>query len=301
MIKVLASIVILFVLVICFFIWYPFEKDYDKYIIKLNSLDYSDDSLVDLEQLPGLAVNDDSLGEISCDDFPKFLGTNDADYTKMCFDACGGSGSIIQVLEGESIIFNGEYLKPGFWCAKNKKLSCNQQTSNLVKSATSYVCNPKYPNLFGGIDGNTVVACSSAIYESRGILRDRKNNNVQVNPRTVTLSSELEKFNNLNRFYCDYSTTIKERLIVHPGASQVPILNFKPHLDPCFDYFYPSDTDKGFVNNKCQCANYDEDGKCVPCKVGQLPCRRIFSRTNKISLPICPDFDINTTECFTKN
>jgi len=110
-----------------------------------------------------IASNNETVNQLqSCRDGPVFMGVNGgSDFA--CKQLCGARGQIMQVNRGDEIFSNGEQLGIGTWCSLNPP-NCNMNTTYAVATANSVACRSKYPRIFGGDEGRSVIACNNAKY-----------------------------------------------------------------------------------------------------------------------------------------
>jgi hypothetical protein len=78
---------------------------------------------------------------------------------------CGTNASTFYVGDRDEIFSNGQRLQPGMYCTLNVP-NCNLNTTYAVATANSVACRSKFPRMFGGAEGNQVIACNNAIYNN---------------------------------------------------------------------------------------------------------------------------------------
>lgn len=282
--------ILLIIVIYSFYFWSPVEKQMDAYIAERNDDTY-DELITNLEDIPQIKIEDSGLEEFDCRQNPKFLGTENRDYTFQCYNICGGNGVVQQVHEGETIFINNKQLKPGYWCFAQKLIECNFRTGYIIATATGATCASKYPNLVGGPSATTISACSAPHYRSKGILLDRANGNKPFDPLSVNMTSEDEMINGLPRFHCRYPNVL-ERLIPHPLNPLVPV------RDPCVDDYPKFNNYFDWNFDYCVCEGREPSrlAKCSRCNRDQNQCLRLNSKYSNEIQP-CPDFLTDTVEC----
>lgn len=175
-----------------------------------------------LYNLPYINLNttDKEINSLaSCRDQAIYLGAIDdtTDYLNTCYLKCGGSGKLLTVTEDEEIYYNNKQLSAGVYCTTILP-NCNKNTTYAVATVNGIKCVSKYPKLFGGELGSTIIACKND--KSSAILWDYKHNEA-VNPETIIMESEDEKLTNGDyRFRCKINENNLDiygnKLIEHP-------------------------------------------------------------------------------------
>ncbi|KAG6558461.1 per os infectivity factor pif-2 [Microplitis demolitor] len=160
-------------------------------------------------------------------------------YDKGCEKLCPDlslESLIIRDSKKQEIYINNKQLYDGIWCIK-KRPNCNLRTTFAIMTMNgSAVCNLKFPNLFGGPEGNKIIACNNTIYsDPNNVLMDYKQdreNGERVDTRTIIIEDEDELLDNNNtdksyRFRCLFNGTdsIGNKYIAHPASRFHPIRN----------------------------------------------------------------------------
>lgn len=157
-------------------------RGYNAYINRTNVLLGSEDlsNLLNANALGNLpAVNINSNNALvntlqTCRNGPMFMGTSGSEFS--CRQLCGPNGRLLQIGPSEEVFSNGEKLHPGTWCTLQRP-NCNLNTSYVVATANSIACRSRHPRIFGGIDGNRVIACNNEReFNIRNILWDNLHN-----------------------------------------------------------------------------------------------------------------------------
>lgn len=156
--------------------------------------------------------------EEKCSKGAVFMGTDsEADYTQKCFNSCGSTGRILKIATGDEMYLNGILLTKGFWCSI-RETNCNLRTTYIVASINGVVCKSKYPNMFGGEEGNLITACSDEITpQGTNQLWDYLNNEI-VDPSLIDMSNEDEQLSDGTfRFRCKPGADLYGNLYIeHP-------------------------------------------------------------------------------------
>lgn len=142
----------------------------------------------------------------------------------------------------------------GAYCMIKAIAQCNLNTSQALVGPDGYKCVTKYPNIFGGVTGNTIVGCN-------GILNDHLLGHTYeyTIPSKLNMSDINEKLPNGK-----YRFTCKDDLIPYPpelGTRFDVDANVCNALDPLGK----------FENYKCECTRYvnqDTGSICSSCRDG---------------------------------
>lgn len=202
-----------------------------------------------------------------CAETATYLGPiNDtSDYLKQCYITCGGSGKLLIINPGDEVYYYNKYLETGVYCVTQLEENCNRNTSILIAGVNGSVCRPKYPELFAGENGTTLVACTDTQYNYiPAILWDEKYNE-QVSPYHTNFSSKgaYEKWNGKYRFTCRWPFDL------NLNAFQInPLNHLHPIRDYCTSHLYKSnpnigtkwitDNENKVVDYYCDCGNKNE-------------------------------------------
>lgn len=239
---------------------------------------------------------------------------------------CGSCGSMSNtdsnsnftcstVNEDEKVFFNGAKVPPGRWCLPRGKerVQCGIHTGRAVWSESKgWECVCLYPDLFGGKNCNTVLACKSPRAPN-----NRQINNVLSNKNTGEIwdplnppagnSTPYDTDSEGNPLYiCRCDSTGVKKFVNLPGDP------YRCHLEPCSDEheipFFNMNIRKcdctagGLVNNeyaysnvtnKCvrtpQCAWNDKKNMCM-CPEGQVAqtCNSLTMARIDNTAPDCP-------------
>jgi len=152
------------------------------------------------------------------------MGRDGTDFS--CRQMCGTNGTTFYVAERDEIFSNGQKLRPGMYCGLVPP-NCNLNTSYAVATANSVACRSKFPRMFGGPEGNQVIACNNSQYSNpSNRLFDNLNN------RLVTQFDEIfdtdERLpNNEFRYRCRFSDDeFGNQFIEHPIDRLHPQRNY---------------------------------------------------------------------------
>jgi hypothetical protein len=160
-----------------------------------------------LGNLPSVNItsNNSMIDQLQrCRDGPIFIGKNGGSEF-VCRNLCGSNGRLLEVRENEEIFVNNERLTPGFWCTLTRP-NCNLNTTFAVATANSVACNSRYPRIFGGQEGNDMVACNNLQYSNIGNMLWDDLRNQRVTEFTQFNSDEDELLpSGLFRFTCRFT------------------------------------------------------------------------------------------------
>lgn len=207
-------------------------SDYFKYL-RTTNMNLKNEKLRNLlngngiQNLPSiniLTTNPDVNRLQSCRDGPIYMGRDGTEFS--CRQMCGTNGTTFYVSENDEIFSNGQKLKPGMYCGLVPP-NCNLNTTFAVATANSIACRSKFPRMFGGPEGNQIIACNNMEYNNpSNILWDDLNN------RRVTQFDEIfdtdEKLPNGNfRFNCRFGDdAFGNKFISHPMDRLHPQRNY---------------------------------------------------------------------------
>lgn len=98
--------------------------------------------------------------------FGLFIGsTSEIESTPNCNKLCRASSlnNYYTIKTDNHTLINGSKTTPeSYYCIRSNisVMKCNTRTSDVVRSSNgSWACNPKWANIFGGIDGNDILVC----------------------------------------------------------------------------------------------------------------------------------------------
>ncbi|XP_057335668.1 uncharacterized protein LOC130674372 [Microplitis mediator] len=220
------------------------------------------------------------------DDYELHNDSTDSEYDNECQKLCPESSLeslIIRDRNKQEIFIDNKQLYEGVWCVK-KRPNCNLRTTYAIMTIdSSAVCNPKFPNFFGGPEGNKVLACNNTVYsDPSNVLMDYKDDRVngeRVDPRTIVMQDEDEKLDDKEtetsyRFRCLFEGTdaIGNKFIAHPASRLHPIRN------PCTMEVPNADSSIVFNSSQgtCDCGTNSRIGnlitgdtrsRCTSCKI----------------------------------
>lgn len=254
--------------VIVYFLNFKFDDSKFKQYINEYNLKLKNESLAKLingdalENLPNLTVNTSNLDLKriqNCKTDFIYLSSVDeltTKYTNACYNLCGSDSKVLKITINDDYYKDGKRIAPGNYCTATN-IKCNLKTGYVAASGLGgVVCQTKYPNMFGGVNASTIVACSDEKYPSSGsVLWDRLYN-TQVDATTVIMNSEDEKIDDGDyRFYCKFNhDQNNNKLLKHPAN------RFHPISDPCLKNLHSVIEDAGLKFKKdggwyCDCAN----------------------------------------------
>lgn len=204
-------------------------------------------------------------------------------YSGQCKSVCGVEKEAIVVDEKlqPELYVNGERLQPGVWCGPSNT-NCNLRTSYLALGINnSLVCRPRYPRLFGGPSGSTVVACNDVSHAvGMGQLWDYRFNEA-VNPSTIEMNSEDEMLADGSfRFRCKFGKDEHgNQVLPHPLDRFHPIRDicnqtiYRAHASVQLEYSNPADMTTWYCNcgdfNVTRVRNQEPSNKQTPCSACQ--------------------------------
>lgn len=261
---------IIFIIFLFITLYYKFNynginANYNENIIKLQN--HKINSLLNgsgINNIPNLIINtpNNELQEANnCTTKPKHIDdslNNTIDCKKICLNS---HAELWDVNENDDIIFDNEKLLPGKYCSISQRPQCNSRTSIAIMTINSVNCHTKYPEVFGGDLGNTIIACNNAeIYHPNNILWDYKNNE-PVSSFSLTLNYNFNEImeNGKFRYRCKFGTDDKDNTYL-----EHPFHRFHPIVNKCAQYIYKAhpDVKTTFINNNtdyiCDCGNEQE-------------------------------------------
>lgn len=207
-----------------------------------------------LQNLPSLNItsNDATVNMLQqCTNGPIYMGNEGSDFS--CRQMCGSSARTFVVGNNETVVSNGEVLRPGTWCMLNPP-DCNLNTTYAVATINSVICRSKHPRVYGGDTGNLIVACNNEHhFNIQNILWDNLNN------RRVTQFSDMQDVdellpNGLYRFTCRFGDDdYGNQYISHPIDRVHPTRNYCSK-----DLFFGHRSIRELENNICDCGNYQD-------------------------------------------
>lgn len=129
-----------------------FNDDYVK-----SGLEYTGD-MTGFNSLPALEFEQEAI----CDE-AYFIGNSNV-YSD-CSSICNSSNYEYKFIEkSQNVVINNRRLI-GAYCLTKKIAKCNLNTSSALVGVDSFKCLSKHPNVLGGENGNTIIACN-------GVLKD---------------------------------------------------------------------------------------------------------------------------------
>lgn len=160
-------------------------------------------------------------------------------------------------LENRYFLVNGQRITDdGIYCIKKNlsTIGCNRYTSIVVEPG---VCAPKWPGVFGGIDGNDVLVCGGVLYDRKtNSYYDKRLPNVNlgdiINPYTdtiVTVTSGGET-NREPRFTCapGYYDRLDDQ-----GNKMLKLNNFSLYENYCSRLIYDAIDEIAPSKGQCKC------------------------------------------------
>lgn len=138
-----------------------------------------------------------------------YLGTNvtDVNCNKMCNKKNGIKNRYLQVWFNEKTQFHNR----GSYCMEKTKTRCNVNINKYVydDAVNKYSCIPKFPDLFGGPYGNSIIGCN-------GSFIDLQNNQIYEKsiPNSFKLVNLHEKITINNKLVYRYqcNTNVKDEM-----------------------------------------------------------------------------------------
>ncbi|XP_047984694.1 uncharacterized protein LOC125225160 [Leguminivora glycinivorella] len=157
---------------------------------------------------------------------------------------------------GTEYYVNDKLISSGVWCTL-KTVDCNMKTGYVVSGVNGVVCKSKYPDMFGGNDASTVVACNNEDYPSTGSVLWDYLYNERVNPETITMTKDELLADGSFRFRCKFSQDAnKNQYIEHPAN------RFHPIVNPCTKSIFAASLDVKLVKTPstwhCDCGDFDK-------------------------------------------
>lgn len=149
--------------------------------------------------------------EYNCNSaFGLYLGSVDEMKTPPdCNDICGSAadGHYVSVKSDDNTLINGVKTVSGYYClrANVSVIQCNTMTSDVVRSSNgAWSCHPKWPNIFGGIDGNDIMVCGGYLDDGGSSYVNRIPDKAKMKPisNPYTDLSESRDEKDYYRFKC---------------------------------------------------------------------------------------------------
>lgn len=229
-----------------------------------------------VNNIPGLKIhtNNSVLATANdCATKPIRLATlNESEPSQLdCIQTClSSTAQIFRISPNDWVAHNTTVLEPGYYCSIGPRPECNPNTTNTILTINSVHCHSKFPKMFGGDQGNRIVACNDAtINDPKNILWDYKYNQ-PVSPWQTTMIStsgtdaQDERLESGEyRFRCIYDgvDSMSNRYIPHPADRFHPVINYCASL---IRNAHPNVQTK-FLNNGsgeyiCDCGKKSETG-----------------------------------------
>lgn len=250
MIHILSGIILTIILL---FLSFKFDNNKFKDYINSFNLTLNNEKLTKLinadpiENLPNLIVNTNNTELIknrNCTNNPIFLSSVDEsslNYKDVCENLCGSSATIIKITDNDEYYQNSKKLPTGNYCNVGS-MDCNLKTGYVVSSGIGgVVCRSKFPNMFGGENASTIIACNDEKYPATGSVLWDNLYNTQVDPTMIIMNSEDELLvDGSFRFSCKYNYDANKNPIKEHPANR-----FHPIMDPCLLNLYSTSLDAG--------------------------------------------------------
>jgi hypothetical protein len=219
------------------------------------------------------------------------LNVSDSDCIKTCVN---DSAKAVIVEKDDLVTYDSMVLNEGSYCVIGPRPECDMRTTYAMMTINSVVCVPRFPKLFGGSLGTTIVACNNShIYDPQNVLWDFLYNE-KVDPWTVEITHQDELLKDGSfRFRCKFNgeDSRGNRYQEHPYD------RFHPIVNKCAELIYrahPNVITK-FKNNSivCDCGNVQEtrvshldpDDKTSPCSDKYLHKKNLVKSKKQITLP----------------
>lgn len=208
-------------------------SDYRKYLDTTEIL-MGNQSLADLlnantvGNLPGINISTNNVlvNQLqNCREGPIFIGKEGSEF--ICRNLCGANGRVFEVGVNDEIFINNEKLRAGVWCTLDIP-RCNLNTTFAVGTVNGVVCNSRFPRVFGGREGNEIIACNNSKYFSTdNVLWDNlRNMRVTEFTRFDTNEDDLLPDGNF-RYACRFGDDAQgNRYIAHFGDRLHPMMNY---------------------------------------------------------------------------
>lgn len=142
--------------------------------------------------------------------FGLFIGsTSEIESTPNCNKLCGASSlnNYYTIKTDNHTLINGSKTTPdSYYCIRSNisVMKCNTRTSDVVRSSNgSWACNPKWANIFGGIDGNDILVCGGYLDDNGKSHVNRLPDNEDIEEILTDPYSEKDSTNSDSfRFKC---------------------------------------------------------------------------------------------------
>lgn len=169
----------------------------------------------------------------ACAKGPVYIGRygSDDDCKRTCANS---TAKVINVEDDETVVHESAVLQAGAHCTIGPRPQCNMKTSYAMMTINSVTCRSKFPEIFGGEFGNTIVACNNKkIRDPQNYLWDNKYLQ-KVDPYTTVMSDPDELFEGKYRFECIF----KGLDVQNNQYMQSPLNRFHPIRNYCASEIY---------------------------------------------------------------
>ncbi|XP_053206211.1 uncharacterized protein LOC128390506 [Panonychus citri] len=189
------------------------------------------------------------------------------DCRKLCMNE---KVTLINVGPEEDVFYENEKLginKSYCFLSKSAYVHCNPHTTRTIFSINSHICQSKFPNMFGGVSGDQVVACNDKlINDPRNILWDNEYNKA-VSASNIEMYDEDQLMPDRKnfRFTCNYNgeDEMENKYIPHPINRFKPIRNWcaskvfraAASIQTQFIGIDPNDPTSSLSDYKCDCGD----------------------------------------------
>ena len=241
----------------------------------------------DIYNIPKLSItstNQDVSTANSCDKNPVYYGPKAT--TKDCISMCANVNTeVLQVEDGDIQIFNDTVLKTGSYCYVGSRPFCNMNTTYAVMTINSIVCRPKFPRLFGGVEGSQILACNNQlIYDPKNRLKDNLDGTF-VDPFLTTIQDVDETLPDGSfRFTCDFGGYDEKS----NAYQEHPLDRFHPIRNYCASRIY--------LAHEAVLTKFSPDGKTFECDCGNPDQTRVVNSDPSDPTSKCSSFPFKTTQ-----
>ncbi|KAJ8670190.1 hypothetical protein QAD02_001449 [Eretmocerus hayati] len=213
-----------------------------------------------IDNIPALKIltNNESVATANrCSETPIRVGDKADDHD--CISVCANlNAKSINVGDGDEYIVNDTQLKRGGYCKLGRRPNCNMTTTRAFMTLNSIVCKSKFPRVFGGETGDTVLACNNTkINDPNNALWDNKLGRVVTSDNVEPNFDENESYFGVYRYVCRINGTDdnNNRYVQHPFERLQPIRNY---CAGALNSAHPEVTtvfDESGRNYRCDCGN----------------------------------------------
>ncbi len=259
---------------------------------------------VNYQSVPKVFPSVSKIDNVNCDVLTPCEPDGSCKSCGMADDTNAGSSYVCTtVVEGgPRVEYKGQVVPPGNWClpAGLQSFRCGTHTGKFVWTKNKgWYCTCLYPNLFGGKDCMTQLACRVPGLKNRDGLLIDQSRNVLKSKLGETWDPNMEGFNPRGRTPYDKDSQGNPYFTCScdnksPGVKFVNMKGdpYRCHKDPCTPQgqipFYNSET------NRCECEK-QQPGQYIRSNVTQRCVKTNCNYNYKTKSCMCPEGQVSLT------